>query len=1434
MIQNIIAFSLRQKAFVWMLMAVWVAVGLWSAFHLPVDAVPDITNNQVQVITTSTNLAAQEMELLVTAPLEMALSSLPEKLEIRSISRFGLSVITLVFKDEVDVYKARQWVSERLATVAAELPAGVSAPELGPPSTGLSEIYQYTLKPQPGFEQSFSLTRLRDLQDWIVKRQLLGTEGVADVSSFGGYVREVEVAVKSDRLKALGLTMADLMQALEGANANTGSAYVTKGDFVYFIRGIGMLKEPKELEQVVVRLKDRSPVLLRELATIQEGHSVRYGAMTYNGKGEAVGGIVLMLKGRNSKEVIEAVKGRMEEIQQALPSGVRIVPFIDRTKLIDNAIGTVLKNLTEGGLIVIFVLVLILGNLRAGLIVASVIPLSLLFAITMMRLTGISGNLMSLGAIDFGLVVDGAVIIIEFVLHQAHLRFHHRLPDKLEMQKLSEKASGTMMNAAVFGQLIIMIVYLPILSLGGVEGKMFKPMAWTVAFMLLGALILCLTWVPMMASMPALAKKSGLSRRSDAFFDRLALAYKTWLKVPATKPLQVMAVALLLFGLAIWQFGRSGGEFIPTLEEGDFAVETRVVLGSSIDKTAAVCTELEAILLKQFPEVKSVVSKIGTSEIPTDPMPMESADMIIELKDKSEWVNGKTIPELAEKMKAAVSELPGVAFSFQQPIQMRFNELMTGVKTDVAVKIYGSDMSVLADKAERVGQLIATVPGVKDISVERVEGLPQRVLHYRLDRLAQYGLHVQDLNRVVEAAFAGTRVGTFYEEDRRYAIRLRLPEEQRNTLSSVEELMVDLPSGGQIPLAELADVRTEEGPLQISRDQARRRITIGLNVRGRDVASVVEDIRKLLDSKLPLPAGYHYTYGGQFENLVLAKERLAIAVPVALLLILVLLYFSFQSVPLALLIFTAVPLSAIGGIGMLAVREMPFSISAGVGFIALFGVAVLNGLVMVNAIREQEQVAGGYSLEALLEACSSRLRPVLMTAMVASLGFLPMAISTSAGAEVQKPLATVVIGGLISATLLTLFVLPTLYHWMRNHTLKASAKVVLPMLMLLALSSPLSAQTSLSLEQAQQRALKQHGRLEAARLRVKETTALGIAARAPGRTSVEFMQGQINSVLRDQAFQINQSSPFPTVYGAINGYWKLRTQSQESQLALDEREISREVKKAYHVWQFHIRRQAVLDSLLFLYQQMVSQTEKARELGEVAGWQQLALNTRVAEIRMEQGQAGLEVRQAYTQLLFWMQEEGEPNYQPADALDALAMTKPDSAWSAAAQHPLGMLAKLREQEAEAWLKVERRRFLPELTIGYLNQSIDKRPNNQVVSIGVNLPLFFRPYRQQIAAARLQQQIASAERALQESQLLRSRQAVQWRKQQVREKLAFYTNQGLPSARSLEMAVNTSRRLGEITFFEWLQSVNQIAQIRLGYLQSLLDARLLEAESLFFE
>ncbi len=1417
-----------------MLMTVWVAVGLWSAFHLPVDAVPDITNNQVQVITTSTNLAAQEMELLVTAPLEMALSSLPEKLEIRSISRFGLSVITLVFKDEVDVYKARQWVSERLATVAAELPAGVSAPELGPPSTGLSEIYQYTLEPQPGYEQAFSLTRLRDLQDWIVKRQLLGTEGVADVSSFGGFVREVEVAVKSDRLKALGLTMADLMQSLEGANANTGSAYVTKGDFVYFIRGIGMLKDPKELEQVVVRLKDHSPVLLRDLATIQEGHSVRYGAMTYNGKGEAVGGIVLMLKGRNSKEVIEAVKSRMTEVQQALPPGLKIVPFIDRTKLIDNAIGTVLKNLTEGGLIVIFVLVLILGNLRAGLIVASVIPLSLLFAITMMRITGISGNLMSLGAIDFGLVVDGAVIIIEFVLHQAHLRFHNRLPNKLEMQNLSEKASGTMMNAAVFGQLIIMIVYLPILSLGGVEGKMFKPMAWTVAFMLIGALILCLTWVPMMASMPALAKKSGLSRRSDAFFDRLSAAYKSWLKVPATRPLQVMSIALVLFVLAIWQFGRSGGEFIPTLEEGDFAVETRVVLGSSIDKTAAVCTELEAILLQKFPEVKSVVSKIGTSEIPTDPMPMESADMIIELKDKSEWVNGKTIPELAEKMKQAVSELPGVAFSFQQPIQMRFNELMTGVKTDVAVKIYGSDMALLADKAEQVGQLISSVPGVKDISVERVEGLPQRVLHYRLDRLAQYGLHVQDLNRVVEAAFAGTRVGTYYEEDRRYAIRLRLPEEQRNRLSSVEELMVDLPSGGQIPLAELAEVRTEEGPLQISRDQARRRITVGLNVRGRDVASVVEDIRKLLDSKLPLPAGYHYTYGGQFENLVLAKERLAIAVPVALLLILVLLYFSFQSVPLALLIFTAVPLSAIGGVGMLALREMPFSISAGVGFIALFGVAVLNGLVMVNAIREQEQAEGGYSLSALLEACSSRLRPVLMTAMVASLGFLPMAISTSAGAEVQKPLATVVIGGLISATLLTLFVLPTLYHWMRGRSSKPTLKTVLPVVLLLMFSSPLMAQTPLSLEQAQQRAIKQHGRLEAARLRVKETTALGIAARAPGRTSFDFMQGQINSALRDQAFQINQSSPFPTVYGAVNGYWKLKTQSQEAQLALDEREIKREVKKAYHVWQFHLRRQQVLDSLMFLYQHMVSQTEIARGLGEVAGWQQQALNTRVAEIRMEKGQSALDVRQAYTQLLFWMQEEGEPDFKPVDSLETWSISQQDSGWSATDRHPLGMLAKLREQEAEAWLKVERRRFLPELSIGYLNQSIDKRPNNQVVALGVSLPLFFRPYRQQIVAARLQRQIASAERALQESQLVRSRQAVQWRKQQVREKLSFYTSQGLPSARSLELAVNTSRRLGEITSFEWLQSVNQIAQIRLGYLQSLLDARLLEADSLYFE
>lgn len=1415
-------------------MAVWVAAGLWSAFHLPVDAVPDITNNQVQVITTSTNLAAQEMELLVTAPLEMALSSLPEKLEIRSISRFGLSVITLVFKDEVDIYLARQWVTERLSAAASELPSGVNPPELGPPSTGLSEIYQYTIEPQPGHEQEFSLTRLRDIQDWIVRRQLLGTDGVADVSSFGGFVREVEVAVNPQRLKSLGLTMSDLMQALEGANANTGSAYVTKGDYVYFIRGIGLMKQPTELEQLVVKLNGSSPVLLRELAEVKEGNSVRYGALTRNGKGEAVGGIVLMLKGRNSKEVIEAVKTRMNEIRQALPKGLRVVPFIDRTKLIDNAIGTVLKNLTEGGLIVVFVLVLILGNLRAGLIVASVIPLSLLFAITMMRLTGISGNLMSLGAIDFGLVVDGAVIIIEFVLHQAHLKFHNRLPGKSEMQQLSEKASGTMMNAAVFGQLIIMIVYLPILSLGGVEGKMFKPMAWTVAFMLLGALLLCLTWVPMMASWPSLAKRSRFSDRADRFFEGLSARYRSALLQPATRPGLVSLVAIGLFALAGWQFSRSGGEFIPTLEEGDFAVETRVVLGSSLDKTASVCTELEALLLKRFPEVKSVVSKIGTSEIPTDPMPMESADMIIELKDKSEWVNGKTIPELAEKMKAAVSELPGVAFSFQQPIQMRFNELMTGVKTDVAVKIYGSDMSILADKAEQVGQLIGGIKGVKDISVERVEGLPQRVLHYRLDRLAQYGLHVRDLNQVVEAAFAGSRVGTFYEEDRRYAIRLRLPETERKQLSSLGDLLIDLPAGGQIPLAELADIRTEEGPLQISRDQARRRITVGLNVRGRDVASVVEEVRSKLEKQLPLPAGYHYTYGGQFENLVQAKERLAVAVPVALLLIMVLLYFSFRSLGLALLIFTAVPLSAIGGIALLAVREMPFSISAGVGFIALFGVAVLNGLVMVNAIREQEKNEGSYHLQVLLEACSSRLRPVLMTALVASLGFLPMAISTSAGAEVQKPLATVVIGGLISATLLTLFVLPTLYHWMRQRTLRVKPSTVSLVLLPLLLGFNLQAQTPLSLEQAQEKALKQQSRLEAARLRVKESNALGLAAKAPGRTSVEFMQGQINSALRDQAFQVNQTSPFPTVLGALNGYWKLRTQSQEAMLGLEEREIKREVKKAYHQWQYQIRRLALLDTLKMLYGQMVSQTERARELGEFASWQQQALNTRVAEIKMEQGQAAMEVRQALNQLLFWMQEEGEPDFQPSDPLESKISTTNDSIFAALTHHPLGMLAKLREQEAEAWLKVERRRFLPELNIGYLNQSIDKRPNNQVVMVGLNLPLIFRPYRQQIAAARLQKQIASAERVLQETQLKRSRQALVWRRQQVQEKLKFYQNQGLYSANALEQAVNTGRRLGEITSFEWLQSVNQIAQIRLGYLQSLLEVRLFEADSLFYE
>ena len=1057
MFQKLITYSIRHKLVIGVLsiaLAIW---GVWSLVHLPFDSTPDITDNQVQVITQAPSLGAQEVEQYVTTPVEMALANIPRIQERRSISRSGLSVITLVFDDAADIYWARSQVSQVVEQLEKELPKNTET-EMGPIATGLGEIYHYTIRAKEGYEHQYSLTQLRTMQDWIVRKQLSGTPGVAEVSGWGGYVKQYEVAINTDQLNASGVSVSEVFDALQRNNANTGGSYIEENSNQYYIRGIGVVKNLEDVANITVKTVDGTPVKVGDVAKVQLGHATRFGAVTRNGEGEVVAGIAIMLKGENFQEVIKNVKERISQIQKSLPEGVVIEPFIDRTNLVDRVEGTIARNLIEGGLIVIFVLVIFLGNWRAGLVVASVIPLSMLFAFGMMKTFGIDGNLMSLGAIDFGMIVDSAVIIVEAVV--THINTGHfsqpevraaylaqcqnggaAIPFALTQKQMDEEvhfSASRIRQSAAFGEIIIMIVYIPLMTLVGIEGKMFRPMALTVFFAILGAFILSLTYVPMASSLMLSRKVHTRKTFSDRVIEKLQAWYRPVLDWVLARNKDVITGAVALFCVSVVGFKYLGGEFIPSLEEGDFAVEMSMSQGTSLSQMVESCTKAEKLLKKEYPEIKQVVSRIGSAEIPTDPMPVERADIMIALKPKAEWTSAKTTPELMEKMEETLSAIPGLEAEISQPIQMRNNELLTGIKQDVAIKIFGADLDVLTQQAGKVKKMIENVPGVSGIFVEEVAGLPQIQVKYNHEKMAAYGVSVDDISEILETTFAGAVAGSLYEGDKKFDIVLRMDPSQRN-VESLEQLSIPLKDGTNIPLSQVADIDYSPAPAQVSHEDGARRIYVGFNVKGRDVQSTVEDIQEILDEKLKLPDGYYYNYGGEFENLQSATNRLMVVIPIALVIILLLLYATVKNVRESLFVFSAIPLAAIGGVWALWLRGMPFSISAGVGFIALFGVAVLNGIVLIgqmNQMQREEKTADKLSASIgvtelihhrIIESCMVRLRPVLMTALVASMGFLPMALSQGDGAEVQRPLATVVIGGLITSTLLTLLVLPAIY-----------------------------------------------------------------------------------------------------------------------------------------------------------------------------------------------------------------------------------------------------------------------------------------------------------------------------------------------------------------------------------------------------------------------
>lgn len=1057
MFQKLITYSIRHKLVIGVLSIALTIWGVWSLVHLPFDSTPDITDNQVQVITQAPSLGAQEVEQYVTTPVEMALANIPRIQERRSISRSGLSVITLVFDDAADIYWARSQVSQVVEQLEKELPKNTET-EMGPIATGLGEIYHYTIRAKEGYEHKYSLTQLRTMQDWIVRKQLSGTPGVAEVSGWGGYVKQYEVAINTDQLNASGVSVSEVFDALQRNNANTGGSYIEENSNQYYIRGIGVVKNLEDVANITVKTVDGTPVKVGDVAKVQLGHATRFGAVTRNGEGEVVAGIAIMLKGENFQKVSKNVKERINQIQKSLPEGVIIEPFIDRTNLVDRVEGTIARNLIEGGLIVIFVLVIFLGNWRAGLVVASVIPLSMLFAFGMMKTFGIDGNLMSLGAIDFGMIVDSAIIIVEAVV--THINTGHfsqpevraaylaqcqnggaATPFALTQKQMDEEvhfSASRIRQSAAFGEIIIMIVYIPLMTLVGIEGKMFRPMALTVFFAILGAFILSLTYVPMASSLMLSRKVHTRKTFSDRVIEKLLAWYRPVLDWVLARNKDVITGAVALFCVSVVGFKYLGGEFIPSLEEGDFAVEMSMSQGTSLSQMVESCTKAEKLLKKEYPEIKQVVSRIGSAEIPTDPMPVERADIMIALKPKAEWTSARTTPELMEKMEETLSAIPGLEAEISQPIQMRNNELLTDIKQDVAIKIFGDDLDVLTQQAGKVKKMIEDVPGVSGIFVEEVAGLPQIQVKYNHEKMAAYGVSVDDISEILETTFAGAVAGSLYEGDKKFDIVLRMDPSLRN-VESLEQLSIPLKDGTDIPLSQVADIDYSPAPAQVSHEDGARRIYVGFNVKGRDVQSTVEDIQDILDEKLKLPDGYYYNYGGEFENLQSATNRLMVVIPIALVIILLLLYATVKNVRESLFVFSTIPLAAIGGVWALWLRGMPFSISAGVGFIALFGVAVLNGIVLIgqmNQMQREEKTADKLSASIgvtelihhrIIESCMVRLRPVLMTALVASMGFLPMALSQGDGAEVQRPLATVVIGGLITSTLLTLLVLPAIY-----------------------------------------------------------------------------------------------------------------------------------------------------------------------------------------------------------------------------------------------------------------------------------------------------------------------------------------------------------------------------------------------------------------------
>ncbi len=1423
MINKIIDFSINNKFIIGLLTFTIIGAGIWSMTKVPIDAVPDITNNQVQIITQSPNLGTEDIEQIITYPVEVAMSNLPSVEEIRSISRFGLSVVTIVFDDDMGTYLPRQLVAEKLNQVKEQIPVGFGEPLIGPISTGLGEIYQYTLKVAPEFKDKYTISDLRSMQDWIVQRQMAMVEGVVEVNAIGGKIKQYEVAVNPNDLNAIGLTITDVFNALEANNQNTGGAYIEKKHQANFIRGEGLVRSLDDIKKITVKNINNIPVTIGDIATVQFGSAIRYGALTQDGEGEVVGGLVMMLKGANSNDVIANVKERMTQIEKSLPEGVIIEPLLDRSKLIGETTSTVTTNLIEGALIVIFVLIFLLGNWRGGLIVASTIPLSLLFAFILMNVFDVWANLMSLGAIDFGIIVDGAVIIVEstvfFITSQV---LKKKSLTAKERDKVASNASKKMMNAAFFGQLIILIVFLPILALQGIEGKMFKPMALTFIFAMIGAMVLCLTYVPMMSALVLRAPKKDKKSYGDRFVNWVEDKYQPLLVKALKKGKWIIGIAVVLFGITVFMFSRMGGEFIPQLDEGDIAFHAILKPGSSLTETIETTTKIEQIVKAKFPEVEKIVSRIGVAEIPTDPMPMDIADIIVILKPKSDWTTATTKDDLIEKMKEAIEIIPGVNYEFTQPIEMRFNELLEGVREDIAIKLYGEDIDVLSQKAEEITKIIAGTPGIGDMKAEATTGLPQMTITYNRDKLAQYGLQINTLNKIVQSAFAGGAAGVIFEGERRFDLVVRFSSQNRKDISDVQNLYINLPSGTQIPLREIAYVSYKAGPMQISRDNTNRRTYVGINVRGRDVKSLVEEIQTKLDAQLELPSGYFIRYGGAFENLERASNRLLTVVPIALLLIFILIYFALKSLPQTLMIYIAIPMATIGGVVALWLRDMPFSISAGVGFIVLFGVAVLNGLVMISGLNELKDEGVTNLKDRIIEGTKRRIRPIMLTAFTDVLGFLPMAISSSAGAEVQRPLATVVIGGLLTSTLLTLFVLPILYHWVENKffSFKPNKKMVggtALLVLTLTFSVQSNAQQAIdtlpkiTLNEAVELSKKNYPLLKQKQLEVAKQESLKSTAYDFGSTQIFTGGEEINNNTGIYTtVGIGQSNIDVFGIGAKRKLHQQRIQLSQKVLQLSELDVELEVKKAWANCYQSMRNYQLYKELDAIYGNFEQTVSLNFEVETISKLEYSAAKNQVFQIQNKKAQAYRDYLIAIQQLNLWLFEDDL--YTVTDELENIVLVETDSL--SINEHPMITVSENQLNVAEAELRAAKADNLPKINFQGGLQKVNGNSGFYTYQAGVSVPFLSGSNKARIKSAKIDNAIA-------ESNLLFKKQELQSQYAQAKENYLkrktsweFYKTQVLPLTIDQKSGALLAYKEGEIDYTTFTQLVKEAVQSEL--------------------